>query len=99
MDIEEGITMEILAGLLFCKFRSYVSSRTLAAQNAQKYLEICRLPNDLLRPVALEAFLKPSIPFTVSSVKVVYNPQGFSVFVLLFIIFRYSFGDIATCRK
>lgn len=40
------------------------------------YVELSRLPTDLLRPAALEQFLRPSIPLTLSSVKVVFDPKG-----------------------
>ncbi|KAJ1353701.1 hypothetical protein KIN20_010395 [Parelaphostrongylus tenuis] len=41
-----------------------------------KYVELSRLPAEMLRPAALEQFLKPSVPLTISSVKVVYSSQG-----------------------
>ena len=60
-----------------------------------KYLELSRLPNDLLRPAAVEDFLRPSIPFSVSAVKVVFNPQGLFYFLyVLLIYFRNSYAHI-----
>ncbi|KAK6029076.1 hypothetical protein OSTOST_04822 [Ostertagia ostertagi] len=41
-----------------------------------KYVELSRLPTEMLRPAVLEQFLRPSIPLQVSSVKVVYSSQG-----------------------
>ncbi|VDK43129.1 unnamed protein product [Anisakis simplex] len=40
------------------------------------YVELSRLPSELVSPAALEQFLKPSIPLTLSSVKVVFDPKG-----------------------
>lgn len=40
------------------------------------YVELSRLPSELLRPAALEQFLRPSTPLTLSSVKVVFDPKG-----------------------
>ena len=39
-------------------------------------VELSRLPPELLRPSSLEAFLGPTTPLTLSSVKVVYSPEG-----------------------
>ncbi|MFH4973968.1 hypothetical protein AB6A40_000677 [Gnathostoma spinigerum] len=47
------------------------------------YVELSRLPSDLLRPAALEQFLRPSVPLTLSSVKVVFDPKGFPVHSLV----------------
>ncbi|KAK6034933.1 hypothetical protein COOONC_27562 [Cooperia oncophora] len=41
-----------------------------------KYIELSRLPTEMLRPAVLEQFLRPSVPLQVSSVKVVYSSQG-----------------------
>ncbi|GMR63092.1 hypothetical protein PMAYCL1PPCAC_33287 [Pristionchus mayeri] len=40
------------------------------------FVELTRLPPDLLRPSVLEEFLAPATPLTLSSVKVVYSPEG-----------------------
>ncbi|GMT00500.1 hypothetical protein PENTCL1PPCAC_22674 [Pristionchus entomophagus] len=45
-------------------------------QKEEVFVELTRLPADLLRPSSLEEFLSPSIPLTLSSVKVVYSPEG-----------------------
>lgn len=50
------------------------SSLTEDKQNC--YVELSRLPSELLRPAALEQFLRPSTPLTLSSVKVVFDPNG-----------------------
>ncbi|GMT28374.1 hypothetical protein PFISCL1PPCAC_19671 [Pristionchus fissidentatus] len=42
----------------------------------EAFVELTRLPPDLLRPSSLEQFLSPSTPLTLSSVKVVYGPAG-----------------------
>ncbi|KAL3998453.1 RNA recognition motif family protein [Acanthocheilonema viteae] len=47
------------------------------------YVELSRLPSELLRPAALEQFLRPSIPLTLSSVKVVFDPKGFPLHSLV----------------
>jgi hypothetical protein len=44
--------------------------------DAPLYVQLRRLPQDLLRPAALEQFLRPNVPLTLSSVKVVFNDQG-----------------------
>uniref|UniRef100_A0A8R1EEC7 Neur_chan_LBD domain-containing protein n=1 Tax=Caenorhabditis japonica TaxID=281687 RepID=A0A8R1EEC7_CAEJA len=46
------------------------------ASTEKFYIELTRLPNDLLRPAALEAFIHPSIPLTLSSAKTVFGPGG-----------------------
>ncbi|WKX88223.1 hypothetical protein Q1695_008115 [Nippostrongylus brasiliensis] len=48
-----------------------------------KYVELSRLPTEMLRPAVLEQFLKPSVPLQVSSVKVVYSSQGIHVNTLV----------------
>ncbi|KAK5975963.1 hypothetical protein GCK32_004804, partial [Trichostrongylus colubriformis] len=47
-----------------------------AAPSMSKYVELSRLPTEMLRPAVLEQFLRPSVPLQVSSVKVVYSSQG-----------------------
>ncbi|VDO17035.1 unnamed protein product, partial [Brugia timori] len=48
----------------------------LAEDKQNCYVELSRLPSELLRPAALEHFLRPSTPLTLSSVKVVFDPKG-----------------------
>ncbi|CAI2302500.1 unnamed protein product [Caenorhabditis sp. 36 PRJEB53466] len=50
-----------------------------AAGGEKFYIELTRLPNDLLRPAALEAFINPSTPLTLSSVKTVFGPGGIHI--------------------
>lgn len=47
-----------------------------ASPSGPRYIELSRLPSEMLRPAVLEQFLKPSVPLQVSSVKVVYSSQG-----------------------
>ncbi|VDM80535.1 unnamed protein product, partial [Strongylus vulgaris] len=49
-------------------------SRT-SAPSGPKYVELSRLPTEMLRPAVLEQFLRPSVPLQISSVKVVYSSQ------------------------
>ncbi|GMR53518.1 hypothetical protein PMAYCL1PPCAC_23713, partial [Pristionchus mayeri] len=42
----------------------------------EAFVELTRLPLDLLRPSQLENFLSPSVPLKLSSVKVVYSAEG-----------------------
>ncbi|KJH51285.1 hypothetical protein DICVIV_02565 [Dictyocaulus viviparus] len=46
------------------------------ASSGPKYVELSRLPTEMLRPSVLEQFLRPSVPLQISSVKVVYSSQG-----------------------
>lgn len=48
--------------------------RSLKHEN--RYVELSRLPSELLRPAALEQFLQPAVPLTLSSVKVIFDPKG-----------------------
>ncbi|VDM61576.1 unnamed protein product [Angiostrongylus costaricensis] len=48
-----------------------------------RYVELSRLPTEMLRPAVLEQFLKPSIPLQISSVKVVYSSQGIHMHTLV----------------
>uniref|UniRef100_A0A915AG79 RRM domain-containing protein n=1 Tax=Parascaris univalens TaxID=6257 RepID=A0A915AG79_PARUN len=57
--------------------------RAAVENNDSCYVELSRLPTDLLRPAALEQFLRPSIPLTLSSVKVVFDPKGFPLHSLV----------------
>lgn len=41
-----------------------------------RYVELSRLPTEMLRPAVLEQFLRPSVPLQISSVKVVYSSSG-----------------------
>ncbi|CAJ0578063.1 unnamed protein product, partial [Mesorhabditis spiculigera] len=41
-----------------------------------QYIELTRLPNEMHKPIALEEWIRPSVPFKLSSVKVVYDPNG-----------------------
>ncbi|KHJ91927.1 hypothetical protein OESDEN_08194 [Oesophagostomum dentatum] len=50
---------------------------------AARYVELSRLPTEMLRPAVLEQFLKPSVPLQVSSVKVVYSTQGIHMHTLV----------------
>lgn len=47
------------------------------------YVELTRLPNELLRPAALEAFIRPSTPLTLSSVKTVFGPGGIHMHTII----------------
>uniref|UniRef100_A0A0N5A8A0 Bm7255 n=1 Tax=Syphacia muris TaxID=451379 RepID=A0A0N5A8A0_9BILA len=47
------------------------------------FVELSRLPTELLRPSALEQFLRPTVPLTLSSVKVVFDPKGFPLHSLV----------------
>ncbi|CAB3408353.1 unnamed protein product [Caenorhabditis bovis] len=52
--------------------------------NSEKYyIELTRLPNDLLSPANLEEFIKPSTPLTLSSAKVVFGPGGIHVHTIV----------------
>ncbi|XGW25105.1 hypothetical protein V3C99_006484 [Haemonchus contortus] len=51
-------------------------SAARAPPTVPKYVELSRLPTEMLRPAVLEQFLRPSVPLQVSSVKVVYSSQG-----------------------
>ncbi|VDM42705.1 unnamed protein product [Toxocara canis] len=57
--------------------------RTQLENNDDCYVELSRLPPDLLRPAALEQFLRPSVPLTLSSVKVIFDPKGFPLHSLV----------------
>ncbi|CAJ0595219.1 unnamed protein product [Cylicocyclus nassatus] len=48
-----------------------------------KYVELSRLPTEMLRPAVLEQFLRPSVPLQISSVKVVYSSQGIHMHTLV----------------
>ncbi|KAE9416175.1 hypothetical protein Angca_000907, partial [Angiostrongylus cantonensis] len=48
-----------------------------------RYVELSRLPTEMLRPAVLEQFLKPSVPLQISSVKVVYSSQGIHMHTLV----------------
>ncbi|ETN70239.1 hypothetical protein NECAME_14892, partial [Necator americanus] len=54
-----------------------------SSQNVAKYVELSRLPTEMLRPAVLEQFLRPSVPLQVSSVKVVYSSQGIHMHTLV----------------
>lgn len=46
-------------------------------------VELSRLPAELLRPSAIEQFLRPTVPLSLSSVKVVYDQHGFPLHTLV----------------
>uniref|UniRef100_A0A915E5R4 RRM domain-containing protein n=1 Tax=Ditylenchus dipsaci TaxID=166011 RepID=A0A915E5R4_9BILA len=51
--------------------------RNMSNDNGQLFGQaLSRIPTELLRPANLEAFLSPTVPLTLSSVKVVHNPDG-----------------------
>uniref|UniRef100_A0A1I7TTK5 RRM domain-containing protein n=1 Tax=Caenorhabditis tropicalis TaxID=1561998 RepID=A0A1I7TTK5_9PELO len=60
------------------------------------YIELTRLPNDLLRPASLEAFIRPTTPLTLSSVKTVFGPGGIHMYT---IIRLESIADYATMMR
>lgn len=53
-----------------------MSTTKESAMKEEVFIELTRLPPDLLRPSVLEEFLSPATPLTLSSVKVVYSPEG-----------------------
>lgn len=60
------------------------------------YIELTRLPNDLLRPASLEAFIRPTLPLTLSSVKTVFGPGGIHMHTII----RFdSIADYATMMR
>ncbi|CAD6184152.1 unnamed protein product [Caenorhabditis auriculariae] len=54
-----------------------------ATEEGFKYVELSRLTTEMLRPSALEQFIKPQTPLSLSSVKVVYGPQGIHMHTLV----------------
>ncbi|EYC31745.1 hypothetical protein Y032_0003g1213 [Ancylostoma ceylanicum] len=54
-----------------------------SAPSGPKYVELSRLPTEMLRPAVLEQFLRPSVPLQISSVKVVYSSQGIHMHTLV----------------
>lgn len=60
------------------------------------YIELTRLPNDLLRPAALEAFIHPTTPLTLSSVKTVFGPGGIHMHTIIRLD---SIADYATMMR
>uniref|UniRef100_A0A915PPT6 RRM domain-containing protein n=1 Tax=Setaria digitata TaxID=48799 RepID=A0A915PPT6_9BILA len=64
-------------------FPALSTQHGLAEDKQNCYVELSRLPSELLRPAALEQFLRPSIPLTLSSVKVVFDPKGFPLHSLV----------------
>ncbi|RCN36661.1 hypothetical protein ANCCAN_17469 [Ancylostoma caninum] len=53
------------------------------APSGPRYVELSRLPTEMLRPAVLEQFLRPSVPLQISSVKVVYSSQGIHMHTLV----------------
>uniref|UniRef100_A0A914VBY7 RRM domain-containing protein n=1 Tax=Plectus sambesii TaxID=2011161 RepID=A0A914VBY7_9BILA len=51
--------------------------------SAPHCVELSRLPAELLRPAAIEQFLRPAVPLTLSSVKVVFDQHGFPLHTLV----------------
>ncbi|KAK6106283.1 RNA recognition motif family protein [Brugia pahangi] len=64
-------------------FSALPTQHYLAEDKQNCYVELSRLPSELLRPAALEHFLRPSTPLTLSSVKVVFDPKGFPLHSLV----------------
>ncbi|CAG9538298.1 unnamed protein product [Cercopithifilaria johnstoni] len=64
-------------------FSALSTQHSLADDKQNCYVELSRLPSELLRPAALEQFLRPSTPLTLSSVKVVFDPKGFPLHSLV----------------
>ncbi|KAM3720432.1 RNA-binding protein [Dirofilaria immitis] len=64
-------------------FSALPTQHGLAEDKQNCYVELSRLPSELLRPAALEQFLRPSTPLTLSSVKVVFDPKGFPLHSLV----------------
>ncbi|VDK76738.1 unnamed protein product, partial [Onchocerca ochengi] len=64
-------------------FSTLPAQHSLAEDKQNYYVELSRLPSELLRPAALEQFLRPSTPLTLSSVKVVFDPKGFPLHSLV----------------
>lgn len=68
-----------------------------AQPNAEKfYVELTRLPVELLRPAALEAFIRPTAPLTLSSVKTVFGPGGIHMHTIIRLD---SIADYATMMR
>lgn len=68
-----------------------------AQPNAEKfYVELTRLPMELLRPAALEAFIRPTAPLTLSSVKTVFGPGGIHMHTIIRLD---SIADYATMMR
>ncbi|ULU11986.1 hypothetical protein L3Y34_015382 [Caenorhabditis briggsae] len=68
-----------------------------ANQTVEKfYIELTRLPMDLLRPAALEAFIHPTVPLTLSSVKTVFGPGGIHMHTIIRLD---SIADYATMMR
>ena len=57
-------------------FYGYSLFYVIFFSSGARYVELSRLPTEMLRPAVLEQFLRPSIPLQVSSVKVVFSSQG-----------------------
>ncbi|EFP01366.1 hypothetical protein CRE_24036 [Caenorhabditis remanei] len=60
------------------------------------YIELTRIPTDLLRPAALEAFIRPTLPLTLSSVKTVFGPGGIHMHTIIRLD---SIADYATMMR
>lgn len=56
-----------------------IPSRVSAPAAEKFYIELTRLPTELLRPAALEAFIRPSVPLSISSVKTAFGPGGIHI--------------------
>lgn len=67
-----------------------------AAAVEKFYIELTRLPTDLLRPAALEAFIHPTAPLTLSSVKTVFGPGGIHMHTIIRLD---SIADYATMMR
>ncbi|VDN04764.1 unnamed protein product [Thelazia callipaeda] len=64
-------------------FPALSTQNELTETKENYYIQLTRLPSELLRPSALEHFLRPSVPLTLSSVKVVFDPKGFPLHSLV----------------
>lgn len=47
------------------------------------YIELSRLPLEMLQSHVLEAFIRPSIPLALNAVKVIYSPEGIHMHTLI----------------
>ncbi|CAI4228147.1 unnamed protein product [Auanema sp. JU1783] len=61
----------------------FMENQPFIKRNEQHYLELSRLPNEMLRHQVLEDFVKPSIPLNFDSFKIVYSPEGILMHTLV----------------